>query len=47
MDCGRMPLRDDLSCGTAPDLEPLFNVLMIMRRIALESSTIKKRMLIS
>jgi hypothetical protein len=27
--------------------ERLFNVLMIMRRIVLESSTIKKRMLIS
>ena len=32
---------------SAPSLEHLVNVLMIMRRIVLESSTIKKRMLIS
>ena len=36
-------------CRVVPhrSLERLFNVLMIVRRIALESSTIKKRMLIS
>jgi hypothetical protein len=47
VDCGRMPLRDDLRVVPHRSLECLFNVLMIMRRIVLESSTIKKRMLIS
>jgi hypothetical protein len=42
-----MPLHDDLSCDLEQPGCAAIDVLMIMRRIVLESSTIKKRMLIS
>ena len=40
-------LRDDLSCDLEQPGSSAIDVLMIMRRIVLESSKIKKRMLIS
>ena len=47
VDCGRMPLRDDVSCDLEQPGCAAIDVFMIMRRLVLESSTIKKRMLIS
>jgi hypothetical protein len=42
-----MPLRVDLPCDLEQPGCSAIDALMIMRRIVLESSTIKKRMLIS
>ncbi len=51
VDCGPWTvdgaLRDDLSCDLEQPGSAAIDVLMMMRRIVLESSTIKKRMLIS
>ena len=43
----RMPLRVDLPCDLEQPGCAAIDALMIMRPIVLESSTIKKRMLIS